>query len=689
MTDPRHDKEILSDNPSDNPSDKLEVGEAASAAPSKAQNAASEATQPAGKDETELRTQSNKGTKSDEKTKEEQRKKNINVKPKGKIAFNKKINMEFEEIFRGEEYPKYLTLTTEAKVGTIELEDYLMKVYPTEEMSFRKSKGNECEWIIHTTSKDQSEKYLGITKIKNIPTKVEAHQEMNSTWGTIALLQDEEGEEEEYFRILKGRNHKVEEMKIITIQRSNKKIAKIKFKGETLPPHIYFGGRRKQIKPYVPKPTQCYNCSKYGHYSKFCNKEETQCFYCAGSGHESKWKCGREEKCINCGENHHSRSDRCQIYQYNCKVKLLQERSGMTFRQAKDRLAELGIKDPRSQTTLAGVVKPKENKEENASEKTQEKERKEREQDSQQSDDHTNQQQNLQNKGREEINRNQKVTEATPTRNRFNALQDEAETEEKTEEGKDSEDEQDLLMLWDESRPQRSPREAHNSPTRGRKRDQRKRSREDSQRSKSDLSQSPKIEQQSKKTLTEPIKNQKPTEEQIGFKIPTITTIRERKERCPLGEEITPHPRKNEASTSRESSKERTGKGKKEISDDEISDLDGIKRSMEEYGKRKTKSQERSNRKHEGNCGCNECFWEEAQKIQKINEKKANELIELFIANKTSRYITDEEYHAANCCCVIHLRKKVKETKDNNKMIQNIITSVNAKCINKDKETNS
>ena len=83
------------------------------------------------------------------------------------------------------------------------------------------------------------------------------------------------------------------------------------------------------------------------------------------------------------------------------------------------------------------------------------------------------------------------------------------------------------------------------------------------------------------------------------------------------------------------------------------------------------------------------CFWEEAQKIQKINEKKANELIELFIKNKTSKYIEDEEYHPANCCCVIHLRKKVKETKDNNKTIQNIITNVNVRCINKEKEKNN
>ena len=83
---------------------------------------------------------------------------------KGRNAFNRRITLEFNQIFSGETYPKYILLTAQSNIKTIELEDYLMRIHPSSEMSFKKCR-NEHQWIIHTTSKSQAERYLKIRKI--------------------------------------------------------------------------------------------------------------------------------------------------------------------------------------------------------------------------------------------------------------------------------------------------------------------------------------------------------------------------------------------------------------------------------------------------------------------------------------------------------------------------------------------
>ena len=64
-----------------------------------------------------------------------------NPSKRGRNVFNKRLTLEFNEfngIFGGESYPKYLQLTAQSKIKPIELEDHLMRIYPSAEMSFKR-----------------------------------------------------------------------------------------------------------------------------------------------------------------------------------------------------------------------------------------------------------------------------------------------------------------------------------------------------------------------------------------------------------------------------------------------------------------------------------------------------------------------------------------------------------------------
>ena len=100
---------------------------------------------------------------------------------------------DFDKIFSNEaSWPRYLSLTTTGKTITaLELDDHLLQVHATEELTFKSKHNDDYNWIIKTTSKEQSAKYLAIQEINGVNTSVKAHSEMNSIWGTMMLPSNE------------------------------------------------------------------------------------------------------------------------------------------------------------------------------------------------------------------------------------------------------------------------------------------------------------------------------------------------------------------------------------------------------------------------------------------------------------------------------------------------------------------
>ena len=290
------------------------------------------------------------------KQKQEERKRNAEKREQIKKAQSDKLEA-FNRLFSGESnWAIYLTIKTETQINITKLEQKLLNIYPSEEMMVRRCYGKDNQYIVKTTSKSQSETYLKIKKLNGQNVEVAKHSELNSIWGSILIMEQGDNDEEVYLDIIKHRcsNFKVEEVKLVTIKRNEKDltILKIKFNGEKLPTTINIEGRVKEVRPFIPKPAQCYACLKYGHYSDKCRSNITRCYKCGSTDHDPREvECKNNEKCFNCGGEHHARSNRCPFYEYYSQIKLLQIRTGLSVREAKMVLRSKNIQDPYEKIT--------------------------------------------------------------------------------------------------------------------------------------------------------------------------------------------------------------------------------------------------------------------------------------------------------------------------------------------------
>ena len=188
----------------------------------------------------------------------------------------------FDSLFGNNNWSRFLTLETDKKVTSQKLENYLLTRHPSKEMTFRQVKENT--WLVETTTKIQSENYLSINSIDGINVKVTKHDTMNSVQGTVILPDDgEEIDKNTILDSLQKRYNNIQDCLIYNIpSKRNKetslKVAKIKFEGQTLPMKIKILRQNRELRPYVPKPLQCKNCSKFGHSTKKCNNDPVCAF---------------------------------------------------------------------------------------------------------------------------------------------------------------------------------------------------------------------------------------------------------------------------------------------------------------------------------------------------------------------------------------------------------------------------
>ena len=270
----------------------------------------------------------------------------------------------FETLFGNESWSRYLIFKTETEITAAKLENILLTKCPTKEMSFR-STGNK-EWLVETTTKIQSETYQSLDNMNGIKVSVQRHDKLNSIEGTVILPpnNDSDGLPEETLLLnsLKLRYPNVESLKVYEIPSKKQaggklRIARIKFEGHVLPSNIKIEGQKRELLPYLPKPLQCRNCSKYGHTHSKC-RNPSKCAFCGSEDHKTTWNCGTP-KCINCKQNHHARSKTCPFYIYNTELKLLMSRSGMSIIEAKLELKSKGFLDPARNPTYRDIAKGK------------------------------------------------------------------------------------------------------------------------------------------------------------------------------------------------------------------------------------------------------------------------------------------------------------------------------------------
>ena len=112
------------------------------------------------------------------------------------------------------------------------------------------------------------------------------------------------------------------------------------FEGE-IPAHVFFLWRRYKVSVYIPEPTRCFNCQKFGHKANKCNSS-SKCPIC--SGHHSYENCDirkqnnnkdeRRALCPNCKGQHSASYKGCRMYQEAKTIKKIQITESKSYAEA-------------------------------------------------------------------------------------------------------------------------------------------------------------------------------------------------------------------------------------------------------------------------------------------------------------------------------------------------------------------
>ena len=365
------------------------------------------------------------GTKIKEHTENQSKRNKRANKAKQMKDFQRELFENYNRVFGSEEgWATYLTMETERKMNIAQIERSLLRIHRSAEMMVRKTNNRENQYLIKTTSKMQSDAYIKINQINGQKVTITPHSDMNSVWGSVLIWELGENDESTYLEILQNRYQNVEEVKLVQITRKRKEgeqenttnqgqrekqtnILKIKFKGETLPNKVVFEGTNKEVRPYVPRPNQCYTCLKYGHWSGHCRSNVARCYRCGSPDHDPRYtRCPNEELCFNCKGDHNARAEKCVFYAYYTQVRMMQKRTGMTMREAKITLRSKGVEDPYIKQSYSQVAK--------------EQVRGERD------EDKTNRTPERKKQGNQrEATRDEEETKNSPCRNRYSLLNEE------------------------------------------------------------------------------------------------------------------------------------------------------------------------------------------------------------------------------------------------------------------------
>ncbi|KAH9367967.1 hypothetical protein HPB48_022664 [Haemaphysalis longicornis] len=121
-------------------------------------------------------------------------------------------------------------------------------------------------------------------------------------------------------------------VRILDIHRIGRsRCVKVVFQCDSLPASVKVGYVRHRVRPYVPRPLQCYKCQKLGHVSAAC-KNAVACKRC-GDAHDHV-NCKGTLKCANCSGPHEATSNECPKMMHERRVLRTMVRDNSTHREA-------------------------------------------------------------------------------------------------------------------------------------------------------------------------------------------------------------------------------------------------------------------------------------------------------------------------------------------------------------------
>ena len=211
--------------------------------------------------------------------------------------------------------------------------------------------------LIECFRQQQSKNLLSLTSIADLQISVTPHRTLNSSVGVIRDRDHDLAElsEEQIVQELKLQH--VSKVKRFT-KKQDDLIIKLHtylltFELSTVPEHIYIGPYRIKVNAYVPNPTRCFKCQKFGHGRSSCKGTE-KCVKCSVEGHSS-FDCEGTVKCSNCNGNHMANSRNCEFYKKEVQIQKIKTDKNISYQDARKLVSASNTSTP--DTSYADKVK--------------------------------------------------------------------------------------------------------------------------------------------------------------------------------------------------------------------------------------------------------------------------------------------------------------------------------------------
>lgn len=138
---------------------------------------------------------------------------------------------------------------------------------------------------------------------------------------------------------------------------------KIEFRSTNLPENMIVFYVKKNIEPFIPKPTICKKCLRYGHVAKICRSTETNCINCSEVTHALDINCSCahcKNKCITKCKycqvgDHNSTQVKCPEYIKQTEIKKIMYTENLSFMEAKNKVVSNNTNPKKSYADITSL----------------------------------------------------------------------------------------------------------------------------------------------------------------------------------------------------------------------------------------------------------------------------------------------------------------------------------------------
>ena len=170
-----------------------------------------------------------------------------------------------------------------------------------------------------------------------------AEQQLEHRYGVIGPI-GLDTKTEEIEQILKDEGYEVQVERLKKREGNEWKDTqqiKICFPVRELPKYIHIMYERFEVRQYVSRPWQCFNCQGFGHSARWCQRKQ-KCMICAK---EHKYnECPNRENgtkmCANCGQNHAANYSGCVKMRKEREVQQMRCKEHITYSNAVRKIRE-------------------------------------------------------------------------------------------------------------------------------------------------------------------------------------------------------------------------------------------------------------------------------------------------------------------------------------------------------------